>query len=168
MTRTAIGAAMALTIFSSGAALATTPAFQDNKLNFKGCDGEQTSVRWQDDSFLLSAAGKSFGKGFASFESTDWDGKCQKVTWDNGQAKFAIGADGKTSTSSLVRFTAVDGSRWVAMRYGDGFFVSRVAAGDEKPSQARMLEIAAWLERTSQQYGPGIHLAKHLKAATID
>lgn len=54
------------------------------------------------------------------------------------------------------------------MRDGDGFFVARIAANDEEISSPRITEIAAWLERSSKEYGPGRTLAKHLKTEVID
>ena len=161
-------AAGALTILGATAALATTPAFEDNKLNFKSCDGTQVSLRWWDDDFQLSASGKVLGKARASFEFVGWDGKCWTARWNSGQAKFDISADGPNNSSSLLRFMATDGSRWIAMRDGDGFFVARIAANDEQISPARITEIAAWLERSSKEFGPGRTLAKHLQTEVID
>ncbi|RUP08381.1 hypothetical protein [Hyphomicrobium sp.] len=157
----------ALTILGTTAAFATTPAFEDNKLNFKGCDGAQVSVRWLGDDFQLSAGGKVLGKERASFEFVGWDGKCSTARWATDQAKFAVGADASASSSSLIRFMATDGSRWLAMRDGDGFFVARIAANDEEISSPRITEIAAWLERSSREYSPGRTLAKHLKTEVI-
>lgn len=158
----------ALTILGATAAFATTPAFEDNKLNIKGCDGAQVSVRWIGDNFTLSTSGKVTGRDAASFELVDWDGKCQTISWDAKQSKFAVGGGGSDKSSALVRFTATDGARWVAMRDGDGFFVTRIASTDEKLSPTRISEIAAWLERSSKPHTSGLKLAEHLKAVAID
>ena len=157
-----------LTILGTTAAFATTPAFEDNKMNFKGCDGAQVSVRWLGDNFKLSAAGKVLGKEKPSFEFVGWDSKCSTARWNTDQAKFAVGADGSAKPSSVVRFMATDGSRWLAMRDGDGFFVARIAASGEEISPPRISEIATWLERSSKEYGPERKLAKHLKTEVID
>ena len=156
------------TIASLIAILATTArashlAFEDNKLNFKSCDGSGITARWRGMEFSLSEPGKSLGDGHASFKFLDWDGNCKTVAWDSSASKFVIEGEKGGTRSDVIRYVAPDGSKWVGMRAGDGFFVSRIAQSGEVVSTARVADVAAWLSRTSKEYTPGAAMAETLK-----
>lgn len=151
----------------AASALATT-AFEDNKLNLRNCDGVDVTVRWNGNDFSLAVFGKSDGRAHASFKFLGWNGSCQTASWDSDQAKFVIDEAGSAMPSLVVRFVAQDGAKWIGMRESDGFFVTRVAAEAEEISNARLSEIASWLERTSEAFTPGAKLAKHLAVVAAD
>ncbi|MBX9861434.1 MAG: hypothetical protein K2Y42_01660 [Hyphomicrobium sp.] len=150
--------------FVASAALASTMAFEDNKLNFKSCDGANVTARWRGHVFSLSEPGKSLGDDHAAFTHLGWDGKCEKASWNADGAKFTVEADGAAKPAHVVRYVAPDGSKWVGMRAGDGFFVTRIARENEEISPERVKNVADWLARTSKEYTPGAELAVHLKA----
>lgn len=148
----------------TSAALASTTAFEDNKLNFKSCEGTNVTARWRGSVFSLAEPGKSLGDEHTSFKHLGWDGACKTTSWNSDGAKFSIAADGASKLTDLVHYVAPDGSKWVGIRAGDGFFVTRVAVAGEEISNGRVKEIADWLARTSKEFTPGAELAAHLKA----
>lgn len=154
----------ALALIAARPAGAMTLAFEDNKLNFRSCDGAAVTARWRGMEFSLSEPGKSLGDAHGSFKFTGWDGSCRSASWDRHRATFLIDADGKVTPSDTVRYVAPDGSKWVGMRAGDGFFVSRIATAENDASVARIEEVAAWLARSSKEFTPGAALAESLKA----
>jgi hypothetical protein len=146
-------------------ASASTLAFEDNKLNFKSCDGANITARWRGHTFSLSEPGKSLGDDHSAFDHLGWDGACKTASWDSDGAQFSIEADGDPKLTNMVRYVAPDGSKWAGIRAGDGFFVARVAQENEEISSERIRKIGEWLARTSKEYTPGAELASHLRAA---
>jgi hypothetical protein len=149
--------------FMASAAVASTMAFEDNKLNFKSCEGANITARWRGSAFSLAEPGKSLGDEHASFKHLGWDGACKTTSWNSDGAKFAIAVDGASKLMHLVRYVAPDGSKWAGMRAGDGFFVTRIAVEGEEISNERVKEIADWLARTSKEFTPGAEFAAHLR-----
>jgi hypothetical protein len=151
--------------FVASAAVASTMAFEDNKLNFKSCEGANVTARWRGSAFSLAEPGKSLGDEHASFTHLGWDGTCKTTSWHSDGAKFSVAADGASNFTDVVRYVAPDGSKWAGMRAGDGFFVTRVAVEGEEISNERVKNIADWLARTSKEFTPGAELAAHLRAS---
>lgn len=159
----ALSAVAALIAIAAYPASAMTLAFEDNKLNFRNCDGTAITARWRDMEFSLSEPGKSLGDRHASFKFLDWNSNCKTAAWDSNAAKFVIEGDKGGTRSDVIRYVAPDGSKWVGMRSGDGFFVSRIAQSGEAASTARVADVVAWLARTSKEYTPGAAMAESLK-----
>ena len=157
-----------LTVFAMAVpnAHASPMAFEDNKLNFKSCEGEAITARWRGTQVSLSAPGKSLGDDHHAFKFKSWTGDCLTARWDGDRATFMINDGTTETTSAMVRYIAPDSTKWVAIRAGDGFFVTKIAAPDEETSKARMQDVAAWLARTSREFTPGAELAERLKAST--
>jgi hypothetical protein len=150
--------------FIVSAAMASTMAFEDNKLNFKSCEGANITARWRGNAFSLAEPGKSLGDEHAAFAHLGWDGACKTASWNSDGAKFSIEADGAAKLTDMVRYVAPDGSKWAGVRAGDGFFVTRMALAGEEISNERVKAIADWLARTSKEFTPGAELAAHLRA----
>lgn len=156
-----------LTLATTGPASASM-AFEDNKLNFRNCDGKAVTARWRGHKFSLSEPGKSLGDDHSAMKLLRWDGTCQAIAWDVGRATFLTGSDGPTDAEPMIRYIAPDGAKWIGIRSGDGFFVSRIAKPGEDVTAAVIAETAAWLARTSKEYTPGMELANLLKAMASD
>lgn len=145
-------------------ASANTMAFEDNKLNFTSCDGEAITARWRGKQLSLAAPGKSLGDAHDAFKFKSWTGACSTARWDLDRATFLINDGTKETQSPIVRYIAPDGAKWVAIRAGDGFFVTKIAAANEETTPDRVKQVAAWLARTSREFTPGAELAERLKA----
>lgn len=155
-------------LIASPSASAASLAFEDNKLNFTSCDGLAITARWRGHKFSLAEPGKSLGDDHVAMKAKTWDGTCSSIRWDQDKATFVIG-DGKAeSPASLIRYIAPDGAKWIGIRAGDGFFVTKIVSAGEEPTTDRMSEVAAWLSRTSRDFTPGAELAERLKQATAD
>jgi len=155
-------ASVVLAMLGASPVFANSQAFEDNKLHLKTCDGGDATVRWNGDSFAIAVFGKTTGRDHAAFKFLGWNGACHTATWDAAQGAFVVETAGATQPSQHVRYVAEDDSKWIGMRVGDGFFVTRVAAPGEDASDARLAEVAAWLKRTSAEFTPGVALAKQL------
>lgn len=126
----------------AAALVVTTPlharslAYEDNKLNFKNCQGEDVTARWRAEGITLSQAGKSPDEPGPSVEFQTWDGSCATFGWDGSTAQFEVKQGDKASRSNLVNFVAWDGSLWAATRTGAGFYLARIAdKGDPDPKR---------------------------------
>ncbi|MCC7252717.1 hypothetical protein [Hyphomicrobium sp.] len=142
---------------------ASTLAFEDNKLNYRSCDGQHITARWRGSVFSLSLPGKSLGDSHETIKYVSWDGRCLTGRWDEDAGHFAFVGDGDTAPSGLLTYVAWDGSKWAGIRTGGGFFVARVASEGEPVTNERLKEIAAWLDRRNEAYSPGAKLAENLK-----
>lgn len=160
--------AMFAAVAGAGAALAAPQAFEDNKLHLKTCDGAHVTVRWLEDNFAVALFGKTTGPAQPRVTFLAWDGSCHMATWDKGQATFVVGKADAAKASPYLQFVAEDDSKWIATRNGDGFFVTRVAGQGEDASNARLAELATWLDQTSHEFTPGALLAKQLATATAN
>lgn len=156
-----------LLLASASPVAASTLAFEDNKLNFRSCDGQHITARWRGADFSLSLPGKSLGDEHRSIDFIAWDGRCVTGAWSTDTSAFDL-ADkgaGKATSSGLISYVAWDGSKWAGVRAGSGFFVARVAGENEDITNDRLLELADWLQKRNQYPAPGAALAKELKSA---
>lgn len=128
---------------------AKTLAYEDNKLNFKSCKGENVSARWFGGNLSLSEPGKSPGDPMASAQFQTWDGACATFQWDAAVGALVIKQDGKTEPGQIVRFVAWDGARWAATRTGAGFYLAKIAEKDEQDPKSRMKAAGDWLAKNN-------------------
>jgi hypothetical protein len=128
---------------------AKTLAYEDNKLNFKSCSGENVSARWVGGNLSLSLPGKSPGDPTASVQFQAWDGGCSTFQWDAATGALAIEQDGKAEPGDFLRFVAWDGARWAAMRTGAGFYLAKIADKDEQDPKSRMKAAGDWLAKNN-------------------
>lgn len=117
-------------------------AYEDNKLNFKGCEGEDVTARWKPEGITLSQAGKSPGDPAPTAAFQTWDGACATFGWDAKAGQFVVARGGETQRGPAIRFVAWDGSLWAAARTGSGFYLARVADKDD-PDPKRHFKAAA-------------------------
>lgn len=153
-------------LFAPAPAAASTLAFEDNKLNFRSCDGQHITARWRESHFSLSLPGKSLGDAHTSIQYVAWDGRCLTGAWNTDAGTFAVGDGSETKSSGLIGYVAWDGSKWAGVRAGSGFFVARVAEPDEPITSDRLAQIADWLHKRNTYPAPGATLAKELKNAS--
>ena len=144
-------------------ASASTLAFEDNKLNYRSCDGQHITARWRGADFSLSLPGKSLGDSHKAIEFVAWDGRCLTGAWNTDTSAFKLEDGGKASSSGHIGYIAWDGSKWVGVRAGSGFFVARVAGENEDITNDRLVELADWLQKRNQYPDPGATLAQELK-----
>ena len=161
-------APIVLAALSVSPAMANPQAFEDNKVHLKTCDGNHVTVRWRGDDFKVALFGKATGAAQGSFEFLGWDGNCQKAKWNTADAAFAVGNGDSARPSPFLKYVAEDDAKWIGVRNGDGFFVTRVAKAGENVSNTRLAELADWLKRTSPEFTPGAALAKQLSIAASD
>lgn len=152
-------------LVAPASSMASTLAFEDNKLNFRSCDGDNVTARWRDGLFSLSLPGKSLGDAHKAIKFVAWDGSCVTGRWDEAKGEFLLHAEGTETSSGHIRYMTWDGSKWVGMRAGSGFFVARVAAPHESVTSNRLAEMGQWLERRYAEFTPGAALAIALKDA---
>lgn len=123
-------------------------AYEDNKLNFRNCQGENVTARWFGTKLSLSRAGASPSEPEITIEHVGWDGACMKINWDTDKAEFQTSAEGSQNLSSVVKYVAWDGGKWIATRTGAGFYVSRVAKSEDAGlSKSNFANAAQWLRR---------------------
>lgn len=152
-----------LVLFSPLHASASSVAFEDNKLNYRSCDGQHITARWRGTDFSLSLPGKSLGDSHKEIAFVAWDGRCLTGAWNTDAGAFKLADAGATISSGLIRYVAWDGSKWAGVRAGSGFFVARVAGADEEITNDRLTQLADWLTKRNQYPAPGAALAKELK-----
>lgn len=111
-------------------------AYEDNKLNFKNCKGEDVVARWRLGGITLSQAGKSPGEPGPAVEFQTWDGGCATFGWDDKAGQFLVTQGEQAQRGVAVHFVAWDGSLWAAARTGSGFYLARIAdKGDPDPKR---------------------------------
>lgn len=135
---------------AAGPAAAKTLAYEDNKLNFKTCKGEDVSARWVKGEISLSQAGKSPGDPVPAAEFLTWDGSCAAFQWDGEIGRLKIIRNGEAQPERIIRFVAWDGSRWAAARTGGGFYLARIADKDDPDPKARMKAAGAWVAKNNK------------------
>jgi hypothetical protein len=136
MNRTSLlAAAVSAALLATASPLAARSlAYEDNKLNFKNCKGEDVSARWFGGNLTLSQAGKSPAEPAPVVEYQTWDGGCGTFGWDGAIGALSIKEGDATTTRQAVYFVAWDGSLWAASRTGAGFYLARIAdKGDPNP-----------------------------------
>lgn len=145
---------------------AKTLAYEDNKLNFKTCKGENVSARWVGAKLSLSQPGKSPGDPAASAEFMTWDGGCATFEWDANTGALVIKQSDGAKAGDIVHFVAWDGARWSAARTGAGFYLARIADKDEAYPKSRMKAAGDWLAKNNKLGVPAADgLAKGLSEA---
>jgi hypothetical protein len=128
---------------------AKTLAYEDNKLNFKSCTGENVSARWFGGSLSLSQPGKSPGDPTPSAQFQTWDGGCATFQWDAATGALVIKQGETAEPGQIVRFVAWDGARWAATRTGGGFYLAKIADKDEQDPKSRMKAAGDWLAKNN-------------------
>src|SRR5262245_56409578 len=122
-------------------------SFEDNKMSFKSCDGQNLAARWEGGEFSVSIPGKKHGAAQPSIKYIGWDGACRTLTWDMKAQRFKHTGDKGEQVNRIVNFVGWDGSRWSATRAGTGFFQARVAVADAAVSTDTVNGVADWLDK---------------------
>jgi hypothetical protein len=145
---------------------AKTLAYEDNKLNFKNCKGEDVSARWKGGDLTLSRAGVSPGDPIPTVEFKTWDGGCATFGWDAAAGALSIKQGSAAKTTQALYFVAWDGSRWAAARTGAGFYLARVAGQDEADPKANLKATGEWVAKSNKLGVPAADiLARELTEA---
>jgi hypothetical protein len=159
-----LAAAAALVAMASQAAELRV-AFEDNKLNFKSCDGKNLTARWRDNNFHVSVPGRTIEPSAPQLEYLGWDGVCRRLSVDN-KGKFVHARDGASEANHIINYVSWDDSKWSATRAGTGFYQVFVAGKDESMSPARMKDAALWLEQHKADSHAASLLASELIGAS--
>lgn len=122
-------------------------SFEDNKMHFKSCDGQNLAARWEGAEFSVSVAGKKHGEPLPSIKYLGWDGACRTLSWDIKAQRFVHTGDKGSEVNRIVNYVAWDGGRWSATRAGTGFFQTRVAEANAAVSAETVNGIADWLDK---------------------
>jgi hypothetical protein len=145
----------------AGEALARV-AFEDNKLNFKSCDGKNLTARWRDNNFHLSVPGKTLEPAAPELKYLGWDGSCQTLSVDaKGRFKHS-GSD----ANRLLNYVSWDDTKWSATRSGTGFYMVFVAGKGEPITEAQMKDAALWLGTHKPDSRAATQLARELTLAS--
>lgn len=142
-------------VFGISSLQAKTLAYEDNKINFKNCAGEDVSARWKGGDLTLSQAGKSPGDPQPSVEFQTWDGACASFGWDANTGSLVIRQGDEAKAGPMVRFVAWDGARWAASRTGAGFYLARIADKDEANPESLMKAAGEWVAKNNKLGVPG-------------
>jgi hypothetical protein len=142
---------VAASLLSAAApASAKTVAYEDNKLNFKSCEGENVTARWFGGDLSLSQAGKSPGDPAPSAKFMTWDGKCGSFQWNADVGALVVKLGEEKLPGKILNFVAWDGSRWSAARTGGGFYVARIADPGEADPKALMKAAGEWVAKNNK------------------
>ncbi len=109
-----VGGLLGLAAMSMAAAAnvsSSVLSFEDNKMNFKSCDGQDLSARWEGAEFSVSIAGKKHGDPQPSIKYVGWDGACRTLGWDMKAQRFVHNGDTGKEVSRIINYVAWDGSR---------------------------------------------------------
>jgi hypothetical protein len=160
------GILMAVAVIAGSMASQAAPrvAFEDNKLNFKSCDGQNLTARWRDNNFHLSVPGKTLEPAAPELAYLSWDGGCRRMRVDS-KGLFIHTHDGPSEASHLISYLGWDDSKWAATRAGTGFYQVFIAGNDEAISQEQMKDVAAWLATHKADSRAATLLAHELTAA---
>lgn len=140
--------AIAASVFATSAMGSEGLSYEDNKLNFRNCQGENVTARWFGTDLSLSRAGTSPSDPQPTIDYLTWSGECAKMGWNTKEASFATASAGVSAVTSMIRYIAWDGAKWAATRTGPGFYVSRIAKGEHAAiSKAHFADAAKWLRR---------------------
>lgn len=143
-----IALVLSLTYASHEAHAADGMAYEDNKLNFRNCQGENVTARSFGTKFSLSRAGASPSEPEDAIEYATWDGECAQFSWDSDKTEFQTTSNGAQVGSRVVKYVAWDGGKWMATRTGAGFYISRVAKNNVASlSKSNFADAAQWLKR---------------------
>lgn len=139
-------------------------AFEDNKLNFRSCDGKNLTARWRDNAFHVSVPGKTLEPAAPELKYMGWDGRCRSLRVGK-QGEFLHASDGGQEANHMIGYVSWDDSRWAATRAGTGFFHVFVA-GRDGASAGAMHSAAVWLETNKPDSRAAARLAHELAAAS--
>lgn len=140
--------AVSLMVVAQSANASDGLAYEDNKLNFRNCQGENVTARSFEQKFSISRAGVSPSDPETEIEFATWDGSCGKFRWDDSKTQFQTTMNGTPVGSRVVRYVAWDGGKWMATKTGSGFYISRIAAdGTSTLSKTNFSDAAHWLKR---------------------
>jgi hypothetical protein len=142
--------AFAASLLAASPAAAKTVAYEDNKLNFKSCDGANVSARWFGADLALSTAGKSPTDPAPQAKFLTWDGQCGTFKWNADIGALEVRVGDKTLPGKIVNFVAWDGSRWSAARTGGGFYVAKIADAGAADPKNRMKAAGEWVARNNK------------------
>jgi hypothetical protein len=138
-------------------------AFEDNKLNFKSCDGKNLTARWRGNKFHLSVPGKTLEPEAPELKYLGWDGKCQSLSVDDkGRFKHS----GATDANRILNYVSWDDTKWAATRAGTDFYVVFVAGKGEPVSETELKDAAVWLQRNKGESRAATVLARELAATS--
>lgn len=126
-------------------AVARNLSYEDNKLNFKACDGKHLTARWNGMEFGLGQPGDSKDTTRQTIDYMSWDGSCQALSWDKNAGKFVHKNNGQSRSSPIVNYVAWDGGKWSATRAGTGFYHVRIVTDGEATAD-RIDEVTHWLK----------------------
>ncbi|HEY7670145.1 MAG TPA: hypothetical protein VH852_05850 [Hyphomicrobium sp.] len=154
--------AAALGLLTSGAMARV--AFEDNKLNFKSCDGKNLTARWRDNNFHLSVPGRTLEPAAPELKYLGWDGTCRSLSVDT-KGRFMHKGAGADDANHVINYLSWDDTKWSATRAGTGFFMVFVAGKNEPTSQAQLRDAALWLEMHKADSRAAIRLARELSAS---
>lgn len=139
--------------------------FEDNKLNFRSCDGQKLTARWRDNNFHLSVPGQTLEPAAPELKYLGWDGKCRHMSVnDKGQFEHTLGDT--LQADRLINYLSWDGTKWSATRAGTGFFKVLVADKDDPAPTEHMVEAAAWLKKHKSKSRAASALARELVDAS--
>jgi hypothetical protein len=153
-------AAIALAMLVAPAA--ARMAFEDNKLNFKSCDGKNLTARWRDNNFHLSIPGKTLQPASPEIKYLGWDGKCRTMHV-NGKGQFQHTSADASQADRLINYVTWDDAKWSATRAGTGFFVVEI---DGEGGSGNMKDAAIWLKARKPDSRAASLLARELIAAS--
>jgi hypothetical protein len=148
--------AAASALLASGALARVS--FEDNKLNFKSCDGKNLTARWRDNNFHLSVPGKTLEPAAPELKYMGWDGSCQTMSVD-GKGRFKHSA---SDPNRLLNYVSWDDTKWSATRAGTGFYMVYVAGKDEPITEAELKDAATWLGTNKPNERAASELAREL------
>jgi hypothetical protein len=140
-------------------------AFEDNKLNFKSCEGKNLTARWRDNNFHLSVPGKTLEPSAPELKYLDWDGKCRSLSVDS-KGRFAHKGDGASDANHMINYLSWDDSKWAATPAGSGFYQVFVGGKEEPVSGALLKDTAHWLATHKADSRAAERLAQELAAAS--
>lgn len=142
-------------------------AFEDNKLNFKSCDGQNLTARWRDNNFHLSVPGRTIEPAAPELKYLGWDGACRTMSVD-GKGRFQHAHGGTTNANHVINYVSWDDTKWSATRAGTGFFTVFVAGKGEPASDASLKDAASWLKRNKADSRAGSLLAHELSGISAE
>jgi hypothetical protein len=171
MRAAATSAVLALGIaMMSSPAIASHSSHEDNKLNYKDCEGRNLTARWDDTSTSLRSnfPGTAAGPDGADLKYLAWDGSCRTLTWDVEARQFVHTFDGKSQSSLIINYVTWDDSKWSATRAGTGFFHVFIAGKDEQQPLVRAKDAADWLEKNKANSQTARTMARLLNLAASE
>ena len=166
-------AAATSVVLALGIAMVSLPAaanhssHEDNRLNYKDCEGRNLTARWDLTNTILRAnfPGTAAGPDGADLKYLAWDGSCRTLAWDSDSRQFVHVEGGKSQASPIINYVTWDDAKWSATRSGTGFFHVFVAGKDEDQLETRVKDAAEWLQRTKSDSRAARNMARLLTSA---